>query len=144
MSKSTRTALCLLLSLLMLLPLNLMAGASATGQTTVQPRWSYTNVTFVGLSIPSSGYAVCTADAEGYPGTTTKIYIKMTLQKHTFLWWSTVETWEGTFNDFFGTLSETIHVGSGTYRVKADFTVYSGSASEDITMYSQENKYTAP
>ena len=65
----------------------------------------------------------------------------MTLQKHTFLWWSTVETWEGTFNDFFGTLSETIHVGSGTYRVKADFTVYSGSASEDITMYSQENKY---
>lgn len=138
MQKTTKTVLCLLLSLLMLLPLNAMAA----GQTSVQPRWSYTNVTFVGLSIPTSGQAVCTADAEGYPGITTKIYIKMTLQKYTFLWWSTVETWEGTFNGDYGALSEIIQVGSGTYRVKADYTVYSGSASEDITMYSQENKFT--
>ena len=99
-------------------------------------------MTFVGLSISSSGTATCSADAEGYYGTTTKVHIKMTLQKYTILWWSKVETWEGTFNQAYGALCETAQVGSGTYRVKAEFTVYSGSNSEEITSYSQENKFT--
>lgn len=143
MSRKVKTALCLLMSLLLLLPLNLVASAASPAEeTSVQPRWSYTDITFVGLSIPTSGNAVCTADAEGYQNITTKIHIKMTLQKHTLLWWSKVETWEGTFNTYYGTVCKTIQVGSGTYRVKAEFTVYSGSQSEEITSYSQENKFT--
>ena len=139
MSRRTKTVICLLMSLLLLLPLNIMASAA---ESQIQPRWSYTDMTFVGLDITTNGTAYSTADVLGYDGITTKVYIKMTLQKYTFLWWSKVETWEGTFNNYYGTLCETTQVGSGTYRVKAEYTVYSGSNSEDITMYSQEYKFT--
>lgn len=142
MSRSTKTVICLLMSLLLLLPLNIMASAASVTESQVQPRWSYTDITYVDVLIDSDGTATCIADIEGYDGITTKIYIKMTLQKYTFLWWSKVESWETTINDFYGFLSETTQVGSGTYRVKAEYTVYSGSNSEDITMYSQENKFT--
>jgi len=143
MSRKVKTALCLLMSLLLLLPLNIMASAATTAEENqVQPRWSYTNMTYAGLSIAPDGKAISAADAEGYYGTTTKIHIKMTLQKYTLLWWSKVETWEGTFNTYYAAMNETTYVGSGTYRVKAEFTVYSGSNSEEITMYSQENKFT--
>ncbi len=141
MSRKIRTAICLLMSLLLLFPLQVMASA-ATTENQVQPRWSYTNITYVDVHIASDGTATCLADAQGYDGITTKIYIKMTLQKYTFLWWSKVETWETTIYDSVGFLSRTTQVGSGTYRVKAEYTVYSGSNSEDITMYSQENKFT--
>ena len=66
----------------------------------------------------------------------------MTLQKYTVLWWSKVESWEATFNDVTGYISETAQVGSGRYRVKVEITVYSGSDSEEITEYSQEKKVT--
>ena len=141
MSRKIRTAICLLMSLLLLFPLQVMASA-ATTENQVQPRWSYTDMTFVNILIDSDGTATCLADIEGYDGITTKIYIKMTLQKYTFLWWSKVETWETTINDFYGFLSRTTQVGSGTYRVKAEYTVYSGSNSEQITSYSQEYKFT--
>ena len=141
MSRKIRTAICLLMSLLLLFPLQVMASA-ATAENQVQPRWSYTDMTYVDFYITSSGEATCLADIEGYDGITTKIYIKMTLQKYTFLWWSKVETWETTINDFYGFLSRTTQVGSGTYRVKAEYTVYSGSNSEQITSYSQEYKFT--
>ncbi len=141
MSRKIRTAICLLMSLLLLFPLQVMASA-ATTENQVQPRWSYTNLTYVTVKITSDGTATCLADIEGYDGITTKIYIKMTLQKYTFLWWSKVETWETTINDFYGFLSRQTQVGSGTYRVKAEYTVYSGSNSEQITSYSQENKFT--
>ena len=143
MSKSIKTAICLLMSLLLLLPLNMMASAATSAEETpIQPRWSYTDMTYVALAITTGGEATCLADAQGYDGITNKIHIKMTLQKYTLLWWSKVETWEGTFNDVFGYLSRTVQVGSGTYRVKAEFTVYSGSNSEEITSYSQEKKFT--
>ncbi len=143
MSRKVKTALCLLLSLLLLLPLNMVASAATTTEnTTVQPRWSYTNITYAGLSIATDGKAISAADAEGYQNITTKIHIKMTLQKHTLLWWSKVETWEETFNTYYAAMNEATYVGSGTYRVKAEFTVYSGSNSEEITIYSQEDKFT--
>ena len=141
MSRKIRTAICLLMSLLLLFPLQVMASA-ATTENQVQPRWSYTDMTFVNILIDSDGTATCLADIEGYDGITTKIYIKMTLQKYTFLWWSKVETWETTIYDSVGFLSRQTQVGSGTYRVKAEYTVYSGSNSEQITSYSQEYKFT--
>ena len=142
MSKNVKRIVCLLLSLLLLCPLNLVASATTLEENTVQPRWSYTNITSAALSITTSGTAYCTADVQGYDGITTKVYIKMTLQKYTVLWWSKVESWEGTFNNVYGTLSETAQVGSGRYRVKAEFTVYSGSNYEEITTLSQEKKVT--
>jgi len=143
MSRNVKKIICLLMSLLLLFPLNILASAATVpGENEIQPRLDYTNVAYVSLAISSSGTATCSADAEGYDGITTKVHIKMTLQKYTILWWSKVETWEGTFNDTFGILTRTAQVGSGTYRVKAEFTVYSGSNSEEITSYSQEKKFT--
>ncbi len=143
MSKNLKALVCLFMSLLLLFPMNLFVSAATTEEKNqVQPRYSYTNMTYVTIKIPSSGNATCLADVQGYDGITTKIHIKMTLQKHTVLWWSKVETWETTINDFVGYLSRSTQVGSGTYRVKAEFTVYSGSNSEEITSYSQECKFT--
>ena len=93
------------------------------------------------LPITTSGTAYCVTDVQGN-SLATKVHIKMTLQKYTVLWWSKVESWEATFNDVFGYISETAQVGSGRYRVKAEITVYSGSNSEEITEFSQEKKVT--
>lgn len=143
MSRNAKAVVCLFMSLLLLFPMNLLASAATVEEENqVQPRWSYTDMTYVALRITSSGTATCLADVEGYDGTTTKIHIKMTLQKYTVLWWSKVETWETTINDFCGFLSKNTQVGSGTYRVKAEFTVYSGSKSEEITSHSQQYKFT--
>ena len=142
MSRNVKRIVCLLMSLLLLCPLNLVASAaSVAGETTVQPRFSYTANASISLAITTSGTAYCATDVQGN-NLATKVYIKMTLQKYTVLWWSKVESWEGTFNNVYGTLSETAQVGSGRYRVKAEITVYSGSNSEEITEFSQEKKVT--
>ena len=141
MSKTVRSSISLAMSLI-LLATTLLAGVTVSAESTqVQPRFSYTAYTYTALDITTSGIACCLAEAEGYDGITTKIYIEMKLQKYTVLWWSTQETWEGTFNDVTGALAKTKTVGKGTYRVKAVYTVYSGSASEEITGTSQEFKY---
>ena len=130
------------MSLLLLCPLNLVVSAATVSEeNVVQPRLNYTGNTMITLSITTSGTAYCAADVQGN-NLATKVHIKMTLQKYTILWWSKVESWEGTFNEVYGTLSETAQVGSGRYRVKAEFTVYSGSDYEEITDYSQEKKVT--
>ena len=142
MSRNVKRIVCLLMSLLLLCPLNLVASAASVAEeNVVQPRLNYTGNTMITLSITTSGTAYCAADVEGN-NLATKVHIKMTLQKYTVLWWSKVETWEGTFNDVYGTLSETAQVGSGRYRIKAEFTVYSGSDYEEITDYSPEKKVT--
>ena len=137
MSKNVKRIICLLMSLLLLCSLNLVSSA----ETAVQPRFSYTANASISLAITTSGTAYCATDVQGN-NLATKVYIKMTLQKYTVLWWSKVESWEGTFNNVYGTLSETAQVGSGRYRVKAEITVYSGSNSEEITEFSQEKKVT--
>ena len=110
-------------------------------ESDIMPCFEYTNTTATTLSISTSGTATCSAKLNGYNGTTTKIVIKMTLQKKTLLWWSEVDSWSTTINNWYGSLTKTASVGSGTYRVKVEFTVYSGSNSEEITTYSQEKKY---
>ena len=143
MSKRVGSLISLVMSVVILLSVGVWCGTTVSAEETqVQPRLSYTNFTFTGLDITTSGVAYCLANVEGYDGITTKIHIKMTLQKYTVLWWSNQQTWEGTFNDVVGTLNTTTTVGSGRYRVKAVYTVYSGSNSEQITSYSQEYKFT--
>ena len=110
-------------------------------ESDIMPCFEYTNTTATSLSISTSGTATCTARLNGYNGITTKIDIKMTLQKKTLLWWSEVDSWSTTINNSYGALTKTASVGSGKYRVKVDFTVYSGSNSEKITTYSQEKEF---
>lgn len=141
MQKKVRSLISLMMSLVLLLSVSVWGGAVSAQETAVQPRFSYTAYTATGLDITTTGLACCSANVEGYDGITTKIYIKMTLQKYTVLWWSNQETWEGTFNDVVGVLCASKSVNKGTYRVKAVYTVYSGSASEEITSTSLEKQY---
>lgn len=141
----------LILSVVLIFSAAMVAGAegasapvspasSSEGEPGIQPLFEYTNTTGAALRI-SNGTATCVTTINGYSGVTTKIEIKMTLQKKFLLWWNTEETWSKTINDFYGSLTKTASVDSGTYRVKVEFTVYSGSKSEEITTYSQENEY---
>ena len=139
MSKLIRSLICVMFSVMMLLSTNMWTGVAVSAEeTAVQPRFSYTNFTFTGLDITTQGAAYCLANVEGYDGITTKIEIQMILQKSIKRRWTDMATWEGTFYDVVGTLSENTTVTTGTYRVKAIYTVYSGSAYEEITAYSQE------
>lgn len=114
------------------------------GNVTITPFWAYTADTITVLSISSSGVATGTAKITGYSGTTTKVTITMTLQKKggfLNLFWNDVVTWTQTFNDYKGALSKSYNVSGGTYRIRADYVAYKGSASETITAYSSEVKY---
>ncbi len=108
-------------------------------QMEILPLYDYTNNFGETLSI-SNGTATCKASLIGISGTTSKVVIKMTLQKKTLLWWSEVETWSATYDTYYGTLNKSVEVKSGTYRVKAVYTVYSGSANETITDYSSQKE----
>ena len=134
-----KKSLALVMALVMLLSFTAVSYAANDG-TAIQPRYDYTKNHVENLSI-TNGTASCSATLTGINGTTTKVVIKMTLQKKTLLWWSEAESWTATYNTYYGTLSKTATVKSGTYRVKAVYTVYSGSNSESITDYSDQKKY---
>ena len=139
MSKKIRSLVCVAMSMLLLLSMNVGVRAVVDAEESlVQPRFNYTSYTYVALELTANGTAYCLADVEGYDGITTKIHIKMILQKSVQRRWTDKATWEGTFNDVWGALDESVTVTTGTYRVKAIYTVYSGSAYEEITAYSQE------
>lgn len=125
-------------------------GVSATDESrseneTTSPapsRFSYINGTVTGLNISSNGTAGCLADFLGYPGTTTKVAIEMKLQKRVLLlFWSDEYTWSQTFNSYTGTLSKNVAVTSGTYRVQATYTAYSGTKTETTTGTSPSHTY---
>lgn len=139
--------LALFLSVIMLCSLSMVTSAETLAnrgiekpefeEQEIQPMYDYTSNCSVTLSI-TNGTATCLTKLQGYSGTTTKIEITMTLQKKTLLWWSKVESWTTTVSGYYAALSKTASVGSGKYRVKAEFKVYSGSNSETITEYSVE------
>ncbi len=143
MFKKMRAFICMLLSTVLLLSMNVWGGAIVSAEeTAVQPRLSYTNYVDAALNITSAGTARCTADVEGYDGITTSIHIKMELQKYTVLWWSTEYTWEGSINRYYHTLSKSRSVSSGKYRVKVTATVYSGSNSEEVEVTTTARTYS--
>ena len=75
------------------------------------------------------------ADITGKTGVT-KVKIKMELQKLSDGNYSTIETWEQTFNSIEGSMSESKTTNPfSTYRLKATVTAYSGSNSESQTFY---------
>lgn len=139
MLSRTLRIVSLTMSLILLLSVGVWPCAAVSAEeTAVQPRYSYTCYNSTGLDITTDGTAYCLADAEGYEGITTKIHIQMTLQRSIRRRWTDIATWEGTFNDIYATLSKTTTTTTGTHRVKAIFTVYSGSDYEVIENISQE------
>ena len=118
-----------------------IAVSAESAENQVQPRYSYTNT--IGATLAnSSGKALCVGDVFGYNGTTTKIVLTMTLQKKTLLlFWSTEKEWTTTVNDVDAALSKTVAVDSGTYRVKVEAKVYSGSNYENVDCTSPTREF---
>ena len=141
--------IALLLSIVLLFALSTVAYAQSpdvvlqneSAQSDIMPCFEYINTTYTLLSISSDGTATCLATLSGYNGVTTKIEIKMTLQKKTLFWWSEVDSWTKTVNDSQCSFKKTASIDGGTYRVKAEFTVYSGSNREETTSYSSEKEH---
>lgn len=131
--------LALVMCVVLMCGTGLIASAE-TAENQIQPRYDYTNIISTSLN-NVSGKAQCVGNVAGYSGTTTKIVMKMTLQKKTLFWWSKVQEWSLTSNTYYATLSKTVAVESGTYRVKLVATVYSGSNSEEVDNYSQTNSF---
>lgn len=144
MVSKTKRTVCLVMSLLLHFSLNMWSGAIVFAEESmVQPRYSYTNDTWTSIAESPSGTAICDADVLGYRGTTTRIHIKMELQKFGTIKWETVTTWESTVFTYHSSMNKTKAVSvSGLYRVKATYTVYSGGAYEIITSYSGEEFIT--
>ncbi len=126
----------LALAMLLFFTGSFAVNAAIAADNIAQPLLDYTSSATVNMSI-SNGTVYGTARLIGY-NTTDKIKITMTIQKKTLLWWSEVDTWTTTYYDSYATMSKSCSVGSGTYRVKAEFTAYCGSDSETITAYSGE------
>jgi len=127
---------------------SLVAGAqsnqgniSTSEDLDIVPYFTYINSTTTILGI-SSGQASSYASIICY-STVTKVSITMHLEKKGFLglYWTTVASWSQTFNSSSGSLSKPYSVSGGTYRVRADYAAYNGSASETYTEYSSEVKY---
>lgn len=137
-----KKSISLLLVLVVMFSMNLMANAetvppyiletNTSEDLEIQPQFEYTSTTATSLTI-SNNTASCVARLNGYSGITTKIVIKMTLQKKNWFWWNDEQTWSTTINNCYGSLTRSTPVSSGTYRVQTVFTVYSGSNSEEIT-----------
>lgn len=115
-------------------------GMSSSDDPPIVPYFTYINSTTTILGI-SSGQASSYASIIGY-STVTKVSITMYLEKKGFLglYWTTVTSWSQSFNSSSGTLSKSYSVTGGTYRVRADYVAYSGTASEAYTGYSSEVK----
>lgn len=115
--------------------------SAESSENQVQPRYSYTNTISATLR-DSNGKALCGGDVNGYRGTTTKIILTVTLQKRTLLlFWNTEKEWTTTVNDFMATISKTVAVDSGTYRVKVEAKVYSGSNYENVDCTSPTREF---
>lgn len=118
-----------------------MAVSAESSENQVQPRYSYTNTISATLR-NSNGKALCIGDVNGYRDITTKITLTVTLQKRTLLlFWTTEKEWTTTVNDFMSTISKTVSVDSGTYRVKVEAKVYSGSNYENVDCTSPTREF---
>ncbi len=68
-----------------------------------------------------------------------KVNIKLQLQKENDGVWTTVKTWEKTFDSYSGALEGTATISPfSTYRLKATYTAYTSSDSESFTVYRYE------
>lgn len=144
MQDKTNRLVYLMMSLILLLTFHVWPSVVVVAEeTVVQPRYSYTSYTSTSFTEGSGGVLTCYAKAQGYSGITTRIHIKMELQKFGTIKWETVTTWESTVFTYHSSMNKTKAVSvSGLYRVKATYTVYSGGAYEIITSYSGEEFIT--
>lgn len=98
--------------------------------------YAYTNKCHSSLNISGSN-GECVSYLLGYSGITTKIVVKQYLQVRDGNRWRTSQSWTKTFYSYHALFvnNRTLYSGN-TYRVYSEFTVYSGSNSENVYAYS--------
>ena len=84
-----------------------------------------------------NGSATASVTVSDLNNNTTKIYVKMTLQKKSGASWNNVASWEKTTTSHYLTLSKSKAVSKGTYRVKCVTKAYKNGNSESIPTYSE-------
>ena len=128
----------ILLAIISLFSVSAFALEVDAGVSEVMPCYEYVRKATASLDI-SGGTADASAKVMGYPGTTTRIYITMYLQRNEDGAWKTVKSWSGSSSSYSFELNKSAGVESGyTYRVRASCQVYAGTDCEYVTAYSAE------
>lgn len=116
------------------LPTSVVHADPEPGVAVTEPiveEYAYTQAVSSTLSF-NGATATCASSVAG-KSSCTRIEATQKLQKKTLWWWSDVQTWTASVNSNYlsmtnyGTASS-----SGTYRVRVEATVYSGSNSENV------------
>lgn len=139
----SKKMLALLLIIFAIMPATAMANETLTTnidaqQQGISPRLTYIVDSFAGLSINNN---VATVDCwvEGHYGEATKAKVIAELQVKSGNSWIAYGTWTDTQYDYDAAVDETKTVKSGnTYRVKATVTVWEGSQSEQLILFTDE------
>lgn len=131
-----------IISVILLTCLVFMTGAVAVmaeeNVTMVQPRLTYIVDAECDFSIVETT-ATVDCRVTGHYGDATKAKVIAELQVKSGNNWIAYGTWVDTQNDYEAYVYETKAVKKGnTYRVKATFTVWEGSASEELILFSDE------
>ena len=104
----------------------------------IQPRLTYIAEAQTSIRV-ENGAAVVDCWVKGDYGEATKAKVIAELQLKSGNNWMAYGTWTNTENAFKASVYETKSVTDGhTYRVKATYTVWEGSQSETITVFSDE------
>ena len=126
-------------AILMMIPVTSMSETTSTvEETTISPRWSYIVMAESGLSI-NNGVATVDCLVKGHVNSATKAKVIAELQLKSGNSWMAYGTWTNTQNDYEAYVYQTKSVKAGqTYRVKATYTVWEGSQSETVVLFTDE------
>ena len=118
--------LCFILSFGM----NIVASAE---EYTVEPRLNNASDVECNFRIQND-LAIAHINVNGYNNVTSRITVKVTLEKKAFLglWWSDVDEWTASSTYATDTFEFTKDVGSGTYRCTFEVTVEGSGGSADV------------
>lgn len=145
MIKTKRIMLFIICLILCFTGTNIIANAA---DSIVQPYYNYTRQATSNLHINSSGKADVTISCTGLSTNVTKIKSETCLQRKVGLIWIKTDigtannVWTSTAYDYILVASHSANLSKkGTYRAKTVFTVYQGSNSEKVTIYSLTDEY---
>lgn len=104
----------------------------------IEPRLTYIAAANTGLTIDNEVATVdCWVKGDYYEATKAKVIAELQLKSGNN--WMAYGTWTDTQNDFEACVYKTKAVTEGhTYRVKATYTVWEGSQSEELVVFSDE------
>ncbi len=139
-NKNSYFVMTLLLSLVVLFGLSTTAMADDTISrvSQIEPRLTYIEAAETDLTIKNNIATIdCWVKGDYYNGTKAKVIAELQLKSGSS--WIAYGTWTDTQNDYEASVYETKSVKTGqTYRVKATYTVWEGSQSETIVVFSDE------